>query len=113
MNKPQKPHKHAECIKAWADGAEIEVRHGECYEWETIANPTWNLYIQYRIKPQPVIKKMYMHYDGIEEAMGENFCPGSQVPQQMYSDNNNMSNHLEFTFVDDKLTSVEMIKRTE
>ena len=106
-----KPHKHAECIKAWADGAEIEYRNELCHEWRTADNPTWNLYIHYRIKPQPVIKKMYMHYDGIEEAMGEDFCHGSPVPQQMYVDNNNMSNHLEFTFTDGKLTSVE-IKKT-
>jgi hypothetical protein len=106
-----KPHKHAECIKAWADGAEIEFRHGECYEWETIDNPTWNLYNQYRIKPQPMIKKMYMHYDAIEVAVGENFWHAFAVPQQMYENNSSMSNHIEFTFVDGKLTSVE-IKKT-
>jgi homogentisate 1,2-dioxygenase len=106
-----KPHKHAECIIAWANGAEIEYRYVSCDEWRTADNPTWSLYIHYRIKPQPVIKKMYMHYDGIEEAMGEDFCHGSPVPQQMYVDNNNMSNHLEFTFTDGKLTSVK-IKKT-
>jgi hypothetical protein len=111
MNKPQKPHKHAECIKAWADGAEIEYRHELCHEWRNADNPTWNLYIHYRIKPQPVIKKMYMHYDAIEEAVGENFWHGIRVPQQMYENNSAMSKHIEFTFTDGKLTSVE-IKKT-
>jgi hypothetical protein len=54
-----------------------------------------------------------MHYDGIEELVAENFWHTKDVPQEMYFDNNNMSNHLEFTFTDGKLTSVEMIKRTE
>jgi hypothetical protein len=112
MNKPQKPHKHAECIIAWANGAEIEYRHVSCDEWRSADNPTWNLFIHYRIKPQPVIKKMYMHYDAIEEAVGENFWNGIRVPQQMHEKNSDMSKkHIEFTFTDGKLTSVE-IKKT-
>ena len=47
-----KPHKHAELIKAWADGAKIEVFYSED-EWEEIANPTWNPDAKYRIKPEP------------------------------------------------------------
>lgn len=55
-----KPHKHAELIKAWADGAEIEVympRGGNNepnldYEWCYCPNPHWNDYYKYRIKPR-------------------------------------------------------------
>jgi hypothetical protein len=47
-----KPHKHAEAIKAWADGATIEVRT-EMYEWIDIPNPSWNLNMEYRIKREP------------------------------------------------------------
>ena len=45
------PHKHAELIKAWADGAEIEIKlsHGV---WSPVAYPTWNG-PEYRIKPEP------------------------------------------------------------
>jgi len=111
MNKPQKPHKHAEFIKAWADGAEIEFRTDDRREWKTTTSPAWNEYTQYRIKPQPGVKKMYMHYHAIEKLVAENFWHTNAVPQQMYSDNNAMSDHLEFTFVDNKLTSVE-IKKT-
>jgi hypothetical protein len=106
-----KPHKHAEFIKAWADGAEIERKCDLTGYWFLLKNPAWCEDFEYRIKPQPVIKKMYMHYDGIEEVVAENFWHTKDVPQQMYFNNNNMSNHLEFTFVDDKLTSVE-IKKT-
>lgn len=48
------PHKHAEIIKAWADGAEIQVR-GELVgdDWVEIPDPIWNECCQYRIKPEP------------------------------------------------------------
>ena len=46
------PHKHAEIIKAWADGREIE------YLWEGMwmtipKNPMWPSESIYRIKPEP------------------------------------------------------------
>jgi hypothetical protein len=45
-----KPHKHAELIKAWADGAEIEYEsHGI---WVDEAYPDWYPEMQYRIKPE-------------------------------------------------------------
>lgn len=45
-----KPHIHCEMIKAWADGAEIEVysRDG----WEVVEMPSWFLDAEYRIKPE-------------------------------------------------------------
>jgi len=46
------PHKHAALIKAWADGAEIEFKHGEgC--WTTVFDPSWTDVSEYRIKPTP------------------------------------------------------------
>lgn len=47
------PHIHAEFIKAWADGAEIEVWHGVCKVWHLATNPSWSMYLTYRIKPEP------------------------------------------------------------
>jgi len=44
-------HKHAELIKKWADGAEIQWRNINA-EWEDDKFPDWNLDIQYRIKPE-------------------------------------------------------------
>ena len=54
----KKLHKHAELIKAWADGAEIETRvfyHAtETYsEWADTNRPAWHLTAEYRIKPEP------------------------------------------------------------
>jgi hypothetical protein len=45
------PHKHAELIKAWADGAEIEAT--ECNGWRTCNTPMWFPERAYRIKPEP------------------------------------------------------------
>ena len=46
-----KPHKHAEVIKAWVDGAEIEWREDEWSSWRYESYPTWEAYLQYRVKP--------------------------------------------------------------
>jgi hypothetical protein len=50
-----------------------------------------------------------MHYDSIEGRVHDQVWDGMQVPQQMYCTNSPMGPHLEFTFTDGKLTSVEMM----
>jgi hypothetical protein len=50
------PHKHAELIKAWADGAEIEYRTHETIEWKPVFKGwSWDstIALAYRIKPEP------------------------------------------------------------
>lgn len=51
------PHKHAELIKAWADGAEVEWRIPKAgrleSQWETTSRPEWREGLEYRIKPGP------------------------------------------------------------
>ena len=49
-----KPHKHAELIKAWADGAEIQVLFSEGEEWYVDEHPDWYEHYKYRIKPTPI-----------------------------------------------------------
>lgn len=48
----KKPHKHAELIKAWADGAEIQVEE-TTGSWVDIPCPLWRCSTTYRIKPEP------------------------------------------------------------
>ena len=52
-----KPHKHAELIKAWADGAEIEwvyATKGDGEKlWVVVDDPTWQESHEYRIKHEP------------------------------------------------------------
>jgi len=49
------PHKHAELIKAWADGAEIQTYSVNYDEWFDMDNstPVWAEDRAYRIKPEP------------------------------------------------------------
>ena len=59
-----KPHKHAELIKAWADGAEIQCLKST--GWETIPQPYWSEICDYRIKPEPkpdVVGTFYFNCD--------------------------------------------------
>jgi hypothetical protein len=45
------PHKHAELIKAWADGAEVQIKFYE--GWRDIRPIDWNENAEFRIKPEP------------------------------------------------------------
>jgi hypothetical protein len=47
-------HKHAELIKAWADGAQIQWNDPNYDEpWSDIQVPSWCENFEYRIKPEP------------------------------------------------------------
>ena len=52
-----KPHKHAELIKAWADGAEIEWAYATKGDgkklWVVVDDPTWQESHEYRINLEP------------------------------------------------------------
>ena len=53
-----KPHKHAELIKAWADGATIEMLTDD-NEWYTLlGHISWAEDCTYRIKPYPVYRQL-------------------------------------------------------
>jgi hypothetical protein len=63
-------HKWHKEIKAWADGAEIEVKNqNDTNKWELIIkNPMWYTddWWEYRIKPQPKEPQyLYVFCDGI------------------------------------------------
>ncbi len=50
------PHKHAELIKAWADGAEIEFydRRFNEHRWKLCGeHPVWIDDVEYRLKAKP------------------------------------------------------------
>ena len=81
------PHKHADLIRAWADGAEIEESNfdGEWTSWyEFNGNWTEDEWFRYRIKPQekkPVKRWLYAY---IEEGMwvqGQAFFSDEDIKQ--------------------------------
>ena len=50
-----KPHKHAELIKAWADGSEVEFKSKADGQWRLMdSDCAWLECYQYRIKPTPI-----------------------------------------------------------
>ena len=56
-----KPHKHADLIKAWADGADIQQRYDSVKEWQNIGQfPSWAENFEYRIKPKTVRYRLYI-----------------------------------------------------
>lgn len=62
------PHKHAALIKAWADGAAIQWRHGPAYICQaSLENPRWDEGVEYRIRPTPkpnVVTWHAVYHDG-------------------------------------------------
>lgn len=68
------PHAHAELIKAWADGAEIEAYQGG-NSWKYVSTPVWSLGTTYRIKPEP--KPDVIYYGVIDMDTGKRFLDGA------------------------------------
>ena len=60
------PHVHAEVIKAWADGHEIQFRNNDLGSWVPVSNPSFFPKVQYRVKPthKRVEVHLYRHKDG-------------------------------------------------
>lgn len=49
----KQPHKHADLIKAWADGATIQSWSVRADGWVDLVDPNWAEDIGFRIKPEP------------------------------------------------------------
>lgn len=73
-----KPHIYAELIKAWADGAEIELKHNG--KWiDAGTQVTWYECNEYRLKPQPKpdhIVAYYVCYDFVHHRT--HYIPGNR-----------------------------------
>lgn len=95
-----KPHKHAEIIKLWADGAVIEFRVHDADSWATVNEPSWVVHYQYRIKPEP--KPDEVRY-GVARVGGVDFLGPY---------NNNISNNIRLTFDGEtgQLKAAEVLK---
>ena len=98
MNKPQK---HAEIIKAWADGAEVEFRPSCTSSWWPTTTPTWDSCYEYRIKVEEevLITRVTLH-------KGSLTYPYLSTNSDPTYDQKN----LKLTFTDGKLTAAEVIK---
>ena len=54
-------HKHYDCIVAWAEGKEIEVKVAD--KWYYAESPAWDIDYEYRIKKEPEIEVKYFSLD--------------------------------------------------
>ena len=54
------PHKHAEAIKAWADGAKIEFKSKN--GWQLCNDPGWYDDYEYRVAPTPKPEVVNLYY---------------------------------------------------
>lgn len=100
-------HKHADLIKAWADGAKIQAISDDGTKWNDCNSaPNWNPFRTYRIKPEPkhdVVKYagINLHGDGSWNLLEEVAYYVSHFP-----------NFLKLTFDGEtgKLKSAEVLK---
>ena len=89
-------HKHAELIKAWADGAEIEYKRPFDLSWGSIESPSWSENVEYRIKPAHTHTIIY----------GEILHDGNFVFTSNFRRN---FHNIKLTFYDGKLVSAEVL----
>jgi hypothetical protein len=69
-----KPHKHAEVIKAWADGAEIQIcQKNTNMAWVDIGNPNWVDWYEYRVKPAREFPKTSLSAEQVSEVYAKAF----------------------------------------
>lgn len=80
-----KPHKHAEIIKAWADGAEIEVLNKNI-GWNDVVTPFWRLDRTYRVKPEPKLDEI--RYIAIENLARKDQSANLTTTLYSYSNSN-------------------------
>lgn len=77
----KKPHKHAELIKAWADGAVIQFYDVLREKWKDCDEaPRWLDNNQYRIKPEPTDLEKYGVEAGDVWAMLNGGCVTIKCP---------------------------------
>ncbi len=108
-------HKHAELIKAWADGAEIQVKYTDDPQYWVDKNyPSWHPDDQYRIKPEPKPDVVvYVTFaQGELEKMVKESEKYAQISEVYFSTNLDDTDKLKLTF-DGKtgeLKSAEVLK---
>lgn len=110
----KKPHKHAELIKAWADGAEIEFFNLDTAEWFETEAPSWALHMQYRIKPEPkpdLIVNAVIQFKNSWATPSIRYSWNGDCPER-YKHNLKLGNVIKFTLDGEtnELKRVEVIK---
>jgi hypothetical protein len=106
-----KQHKWHKEIKAWADGAEIEIRYtsgaGSASGWMIVDSHTdWDFeHCEYRIKPQPkesrLIKEMKEAIEDLRKSLGNERIEQPKEPKYLYVHIHPQNSSLVLTEYDD------------
>ena len=90
-------HKHAEVIKAWADGEGVQFRNTGYSGWTDLThpNPVWDC-DEYRVKPKNIVLERFLHVSELNYLLANAF------------DKENC--RMTFDPITRKLIDVEMIK---
>jgi hypothetical protein len=74
-------HKHADLIKKWADGSQIQCMRSDC-RWVDAIDPSWLERTQYRVKPEPkpdVVEHYYASIYSVSPAVHFNYTPNLKL----------------------------------
>lgn len=102
------PHKHAEVIKAWADGKTIQYScdgiNWVDYTWEKNGSPAWYKHHYYRIKPEDIV-----YYRG---AKGKGFTSNWVSIEDMKHFEPNCDSYIKIVYdgVTGQLKSIKILK---
>ena len=119
----KKQHKHAELIKQWADGAEIQVRVED--EWCDVFNHTWGVSAEYRVKPKKWTPKLtlaaseyiyvnYKNYEGVSDVSDDvkNYWKLTKFVEEFEQDWDNQNYEVYRSDIDNSFTVVDMYRDT-
>jgi hypothetical protein len=105
------PHKHAEVIKAWADGADIEFRYlGSAtvgfHVWRSLSQVyghavVWAEGFEYRVKPERVVQDVCVTWLN---------SPNTHIHSVELGENYSSLRNVRFTFEDGKLIAAEVLR---
>ena len=85
---PNPPHKHADIIHAWADGAEIECWRKSCgdcpAQWIKLSSPAWLVTAKYRVKPvEPSKSQKQSEKEALQEQLAKIEQETATLKQQL------------------------------
>jgi hypothetical protein len=95
-----KPHKHAELIKFWADGAEIEYYSYTKQMWTSMEAPNWGIDTEYRVKVKNTITETFIRKEK---------WLNNANRHETFTGNLSYNNNLRMTWDGDTLIKAEVI----
>lgn len=98
------PRIHAEMIKAWADGYQIESFNTEHQDWFLNLDPNWSPDVEYRVRPgviKAAPKTQFREYTVRVE-----IDPFDEDRVDLYNQDSDLAYNLRLLFCDDVLVDV-------